>query len=90
MMAQNETDIKQLIFAAIDENNRLKQSRILLDIAIEQLASKDNSKTLERIEVLLDEYVSSYNYHFEELELILKKLRIVSLALNKPCACKLK
>lgn len=89
-MAQNETDIKQLILAAMDENNHLKQSRILLDIAIEQLALNDSSKTLERIEVLLDEYVSSYNYHFEELEVILEKLRSVSLALNKPCACKLK
>ncbi len=89
-MAQNETYIKQLILAAMDENNHLKQSRILLDIALEQLAFKDNSKTLERIEVLLDEYVSSYNCHFEELEAILHSLRKASVVANKPCSCKVK
>lgn len=89
-MAQNETDIKQLILAAMDENNHLKQSRILLDIAVEQLALKDNSKTLERVEVLLDEYVSSYNCHFEELNAILNRLRSALVAVNKQCSCKVK
>lgn len=87
-MAQNETYINQLILAAIDENNFLKQSRILLDIALEQLDKKDNPKTLERIEVLLDEYVSSYNCHFEELDSVLHKLRRALVKANKSCQCK--
>lgn len=89
-MAQDEIYIKQLILAAMDENNQLKKSRILLEIALEQLALKDSPQTLERIEVLLDEYVNSYNCHFEELEAILGRLRNASLAANKSCTCKLK
>jgi hypothetical protein len=80
-MPQNEMTC--LILEAMDYNNSLKQSRILLDIAVEQLALKDNSKTFERVEVLLDEYVSAYNLHFEELEWILNKLRKASIALDK-------
>ncbi|WP_038295645.1 hypothetical protein, partial [[Scytonema hofmanni] UTEX B 1581] len=82
-MAQNETDIKRLILEAMDTNSRLQKTRILLDIAMEQLAFKDNPKTLERIEVLLDEYVSSCNCCLEDLEYTLKKLRSVSFAAIK-------
>lgn len=80
-MAQN--DINSLILAAMDENNHLKQSRILLEIAVEQLAFKDSSKTFERIEVLLDEYISSYNHHFDELTHILYKLRKATLTITR-------
>lgn len=66
----------------MDENKRLKQSRILLDIVVEQLQNKENPKTLERIEVLIDEYVSSYNCHFEELETTLRRLKVVLLKNN--------
>lgn len=89
-MAQNETDIKRLILDAMDTNNRLQKTRILLDIAMEQLAFKDNPKTLERIEVLLDKYVSSCNCYFEELEYTLKALRTASYRANKACSCKVK
>lgn len=80
-MAQNE--INSLILAAMDENNHLKQSRILLDIAVEQLAFKDSSQTFERIEVLLNEYVSSYDHHFDELQAILYRLRKATLIITR-------
>lgn len=82
-MAQN--DINSLILAAIDENNHLKQSRILLDIAVEQLQRKESPKTLERIEVLLDNYVADYNCHFEELETILRRLKKLLFTTNSLC-----
>ena len=88
IMAQN--DINNLVIAAIDENNQLRQSRILLDIAIEQFALEDNFQALERIEVLLDEYLSSYNCHFDELRAILGKLKDTLSATDKLCIPKLK
>ena len=87
-MAQN--DINSLILAAINENNHLKQSRILLDIAVEQFENKESSKTLERIEVLLHEYVSSYNCHFEELQGILNRLRKLTRITENGCVPTLK
>ena len=87
-MAQN--DINSLILAAMDENNHLKQSRILLDIAVEQLQRKESPETLERIEVLLDKYLSSYNCHFEQLEMFLKQLRKATLTTKVVCLFTLK
>ncbi len=87
-MAQN--DINSLILAAMDENNHLKQSRILLDIAVEQLQRKESPETLERIEVLLDEYISSYNCHFEQLQMFLKQLKKVTLTIKNVCEPTLK
>lgn len=83
-------EINSLILAAIDENNHLKQSRILLDIAVEQLEKKENPDTLERIEVLLDEYISSYNCHFDELQGILRRLKKLMMLAKSPLISALK